>query len=480
MAELVDALDLGSSGATRGSSSLPFRTTRSLASPQLAVPRELEEIVVTTQSDTLDVSIEGRKGLERQMTVRVPADEIEREVDTRLKKVRRTARLKGFRPGKIPPKIVRQRFGGQIRSEVVSDVIRTSYAQAVRQEQLQPAGGPRIEPLSAGSDQHFSFRATFEVFPEIKLKPVVTLSVEFPKVEVVDSDVDRMLETVREQRAEWHPVERKSAGGDRVVVDFTGTVDGTPFEGGEGEEVGVVVGSGQVVADLDKALKKVTAGQSKTAKVKFPKDYPAPHLAGKRTVFEISVHRVEEKHLPEVDAAFLQAMGVEEGGVDALRAELRNNMERELNERLRAASRAAAFDALLRVNKIDVPKALVQQEVADIQAEAMRRLGLDDAEKAPPASNFEAPARRRVALSLLVREVIAEYGIELDRSRVNERIAELSAPYEEAQRVAQAYRSNPELMEQIEFGVLEDQVAEYIVEHAKSREKSMGFREFMG
>ena len=414
------------------------------------------------------------------MTVRVPADEIEREVDTRLKKVGRTARLKGFRPGKIPPKIVRQRFGGQIRSEVVSDVIRSSYAQAVRQEQLQPAGGPRIEPLVAGNDDHFSFRATFEVYPEIKLKPVASLSLEIPEVDVLESDVDRMLETVREQHADWHPVERKSAAGDRVVVDFTGAIDGKPFEGGKGREVGVVVGSGQVVADLDKALRQVKAGQRKTAKVKFPKDYPTADLAGKRTVFEIGVHRVEEKHLPEVDEPFLQAMGIEEGGVEALRAELRSNMERELNERLRAASRSAAFDALLRANKIDVPKALVQEEVAAMQAELTRRLGLDDVEKAPPASNFETHARRRVGLGLLVREVIAEHGIELDRNRVNDRIAELSAPYEEAQRVARAYRSNPEFMAQVESGVLEDQVAEYIVEHAKSREKSMGFGEFMG
>ena len=435
--------------------------------------------MATTQTETLDVSVKGRKGLERQMTVRVPTDEIEQEVATRLKKVGRTARLKGFRPGKVPHKIVRQRYGGQIRNEVVSDVIRSSYARAVQQEQLNPAGGPQIEPISAASDDHFSYRAIFEVFPEIELKPTKSLAVEVPRVEVLDSDVEEMLETVREQRAEWLEVDRKSAAGDRVVVDFEGTIDGEPFEGGEGREVPVVVGAGQVVEGFDKALRKVEAGQSKTARVKFPKDYPVADLAGKRAAFEISVHRVEEKQIPEVDEEFLEDMGIEEGGVDALKTELRNNMERELNERLRAASRAAAFEALLRLNKIDVPSVLVQEETAGMQAEAMRRMGVDDVEKAPPASSFEVSARRRVALGLLVREMIREHEIELDRSLVNERIVELSAPYEDAQRVAQTYRGSPELMSQVESGVLEDQVADYIIEHGKTREKRVGFKEFM-
>ena len=435
--------------------------------------------MATTQTDTLDVSVKGRKGLERQMTVRVPTDEIDREVATRLKKVGRTARLKGFRPGKVPPKIVRQRYGGQIRNEVVSDVIRSSYTRAVQQEQLNPAGGPQIEPISTSGDEHFSYRATFEVFPEIKLKPPESLAVEVPRVEVLESDVDEMLETVRQQRAEWLAVERKSAAGDRVVVDFDATIDNEPFEGGKGREVAVVVGAGQVVKGFDKALKKVEAGQSKTARVKFPKDYPVADLAGKRASFDITVHRVEEKQIPEVDEAFLEAMGIEEGGVDTLRTELRSNMERELKERLRAATRAAAFEALLRLNKIEVPSVLVREEAAGMQEEAMRRMGVDDIEKAPPASGFEVSARRRVALGLLVREMIGEHGIELDRARVNERIVELSSPYEDAKRVAQAYRGSPELMSQVETGVLEDQVADYIIEHGKTREKSIGFKEFM-
>ena len=436
--------------------------------------------MATTPTDTLDVSVKGRKGLERQMTVRVPADEIEREVATRLRKVGRTARLKGFRPGKVPPKIVRQRFGGQVRDEVVSDMIRSSYERAVRQARLQPAGGPRIEPIASGGDEHFSYRATFEVFPEIKLKPAQSLAVEIPTVEVLESDVDDMLVTVREQQAEWHPVERKSSDGDQVVVDFTGTIDKEPFEGGEGKEVAVVVGSGQVVEGFDKALRKVRADQRKTAKVKFPRDYPVADLAGRKAVFEISVRRVEEKRIPEVDEEFLETMGIKEGGVDALRAELRLNMERELKERMRTATRSAAFDALLRRNKIDVPSVLVREEAATMQAEAMRQLGLEDMEKAPPVSGFEEAARRQVAVGLLVREMIRQHDIELDRGRVSERISELSAPYEDARRVAQAYQSSPDFMSELESGVLADQVADYIVEHGKRKDRKTSFKEFMG
>ena len=436
--------------------------------------------MATTQTETLDVSVKGRKGLERQMTVRVPTDEIEQEVATRLKKVGRTARLKGFRPGKVPPRIVRQRYGGQIRNEVVSDVIRSSYARAVQQEQLNPAGGPQIEPISAASGRSLQFTGPPSSLSEIELSHPSRWRWKVPRAKSRTSEWrSRCSRRVREQRAEWLAVDRRSAAGDRVVVDFDGTIDGEPFEGGEGREVPVVVGAGQVLEGFDKALRKVEAGQSKTARVKFPKDYPVADLAGKRAAFEISVHRVEEKQIPEVDEAFLEAMGIEEGGVDVLKAELRSNMERELNERLRGASRAAAFEALLRLNKIDVPSVMVQEESAGMQAEAMRRMGVDDVEKAPPASSFEVSARRRVALGLLVREMIREHEIELDRSLVNERIVELSAPYEDAQRVAQTYRGSPELMSQVESGVLEDQVADYIIEHGKTREKRVGFKEFM-
>lgn len=413
------------------------------------------------------------------MTVRVPSADIEREVTSRLLKVSKTARLKGFRPGKIPQKVVRQRYGGQVRQEVISDLISSSFTQAIQQEKLNPAGGPRIEPVSAQDAEHFSYRAVFEVYPEIQLKALDSLSIDKPRVEITEADVEEMIDKLKDQRADWNTVERKAALGDRVVVDFVGAIDKKPFEGGEGTEVAIELGAGQVLEDFEKALKGATAGQSKNAKVKFPKDYPASELAGKKAVFDITVHRVEEKVLPEVDDEFLEALGVKEGGLQALRTEIRANMERELEERLSAETKRRALDALLEANGIDVPSALVEQEISNLQADAMRRLGVEDPEQAPARDNFRDAAERRVALGLLVQELIQRHGIELESKRVDARLEQLVAQFEKPQEAARVYRSSRELMAQVESGVLEDQVVDYLLEHANVKEKQMAFKEFM-
>jgi len=433
-----------------------------------------------TSSTNLDVSLEKAKGLERRMTVRVPAAEIEREIDARLVKVSRTARIKGFRPGKIPPKVVRQRYGTQIREEVLADVIRASFSRAVQQAELNPAGGPAIEPLSGADGEHFSYRATFEVYPEIALKSLEKIAIEKPLVAIADGDVEKMIERLRQQRATWRGVDRKANATDRVTVDFTGKIDGETFAGGEGKDVPVVLGSGQVVEDFDEALHGVAEGEEKSAKVKFPKNYGVAALAGNKAVFEIRVKRVEEQVLPEIDAEFLAAFGVTDGGLEALRVEVRKNMQRELDERLRVHMRAQALNALLDTNRIDVPNALITQEVRNLQAEAMRRLGVQDPQKAPPAESFRETALRRVRLGLLVQEVIRAHKIELDRGRVDRRIEELVAPYEKPQEAAQLYRSSRELMGQVESAVLEDQVVDFLLARGKVKDKDSTFDEFMG
>jgi trigger factor len=427
----------------------------------------------------LNVSVENPGGLQRRLTIRVPQAEIEREVDARLQKVGRTARLKGFRPGKIPAKVVRQRYGGQVRQEVLSEVIRSSFSQAVQQERLNPAGGPQIEPVEAPGEQEFAFRATFEVFPEIELKPLADLTVERPVVEIAEPDVDAMLEKLREQRAEWRTVDRKAEEGDRVVVDFVGTLDGEPFEGGTGEEVPIVVGAGQVVQDFDQGLEGLAPGESKTVEVEFPQDYPSEALAGKKTEFRVEARRIEEKVLPEIDAEFAKLFGVEEGGIEALRAEVRKNMQRELDERLKASAKSRTFDALLAANQVPLPQSLVAEEIRSLQLDTARRLGIQDAAQLPPPERFESTAKRRVAIGLLLQELIRKNGIELDRARVQRRIDELAAPYEKPQEAAQIYRGSRELMAQVESGVLEDQVVEHVLEQASTAEKTLGFAEFM-
>ena len=414
------------------------------------------------------------------MIVRVPTVEIEREIDARLYKTRKTTRLKGFRPGKVPAKVVRQRFGGQIRQEVLSDIIRESYSRAISQEQLNPASSPAIEALNKQDEEHFSYQAMFEVFPEIALKGLDGLAIESPHVEIVDSDVDAMIDKLRVQRADWQTVDRKAQPDDRVIVDFVGRVKKEPFEGGEGKEVPIVLGSGQVLADFEKALKGLAAGDEKTAKVKFPKDYGVEDLAGKKAVFDITVHRVEEQILPELDDEFLDAFGAKEGGVAKLKDDVRNNMQRELDERLKVETKTRALDALLDQNQISVPNSLVQQEISNLQGDAMRRMGIEDPEQAPPREGFNDMAGRRVMLGLLVQELVSEHNIELDRARVDDRIETLVSPYEKPHEAAQMYRGSRELMAQVESAVLEDQVVDFLLEQGGSKEKKMSFEEFMG
>jgi trigger factor len=432
-------------------------------------------------SKSYEVSLEPSAGLERRMTVRVPTAEIERAIAARLAQVGKTAKLKGFRPGKVPQKVVRQYYGGQVRDEVMTDVIRTTYSRAIAEQKLNPAGGPRIEPL-AGADagnEHFTYRATFEVYPEIALKPLDELALEVPSVAIEDADLDAMIEKLRDQRATWKAVERKSAEGDRVVVDFAGTVDGESFEGGQGKNISIVVGSGQVLQDFDRALRGVTAGESTMATVLFPQDYPTKNLAGKTAAFAITVLRVEERQLPELDDEFATSFGIA-GGASSLRGEVRNNMERELKERLRAETKTRVFDALIRANQVVVPRALVDQEIRSLQEDALRQMGSSDPSQAPPRERFEALAQRRVAVGLLIQELLKDHKIKLDQARVDQRIKELAAPYEKPDEAAQFYRGDRGMMVQVEASVLEDQVVDFLLTRMKSTAKSTSFKDFMG
>jgi trigger factor len=430
------------------------------------------------ESSTYEASLETSAGLERRLTVRVPNAEIERAIDARLKQVGKTARLKGFRPGKVPQKVVRQYYGGQVREEVLADVVRTTFSRAIAEQKLNPAGGPRIEPLTE-SGEHFTYRATFEVYPEIKLGPLSELEIEVPSVEVGEEDLDAMIEKLRGQRATWHEVDRKAAEGDRVTVDFAGTIDGEPFEGGSGKGIGIVVGSGQVLKEFDAALHGVSAGDSTTATVLFPQDYPTKDLAGKTAVFSIDVKKVEERRLPELDDAFAESFGIS-GGAASLRGEVRKNMERELKERLRAETKTRAFDALIRANQVVLPRTLVEEEIRALQAEALRQMGSTDPKHAPPRERVEPAAQRRVTVGLLIQELLREHKIKLDQSRVDERIKELAAPYENPDEAAQFYRSDRGMMAQVEASVLEDQVVDLILAQARCTTKSVAFKDFMG
>jgi trigger factor len=413
------------------------------------------------------------------LTVRVPTADIEKAIAARLAQVGKTAKLKGFRPGKVPQKVVRQFYGPQVREEVMTDVIRTTYSRAIAEKNLNPAGGPQIEPLAGDGADHFAYRATFEVYPEIKLQPLESLAIEVPNVGIQEPDVDAMIEKLRAQRATWKPVERKAAEGDRVGVDFVGTVDGVPFEGGEGKNISIVLGSGQVLEDFDRALQGVGTGDSTTATVVFPGDYPAASLAGKTAAFAINVLRVEGLELPALDDEFAGSFGLA-GGAGSLRDEVRNNMERELKERLRAETKTRAFDALMRMNQVTVPRTLVDQEIGNLQADALRQTGNTAISKAPPRERFEALAQRRVTVGLLIQELLRHHKVKVEQARVDQRIKELAAPYEKPEEAAQFYRSDRAMMAQVEASVLEDQVVDFLLARAACTTKDLSFKEFMG
>jgi trigger factor len=419
-------------------------------------------------------------GLERRLEVAIPNTRVAGEVERRLRELSRTANLKGFRPGKVPFTVIKQQFGGQVHGDTVSELIRESYSDAVNKENLRPAGGPRIEPIDIAPGNDLKFAAVFEVLPEITLKPVDELAVERLVATVTETDVDGMIESMRRQRVDYTPVERASRSGDRVTVDFLGRVDGVPFAGGEGKDTPFVLGSGRAIADFETALTGMAAGESKTAPVKFPDAYGAPELAGKQSEFDLTVTKVEEEVLPPVDDAFAEAFGLHEGGVEKLREEVRKSMEREVSEAIRSKLRGQVFEALQAQNPVELPRALIDEQVQELQLDMMQRSGNRDASQAPPREPFEEPARRRVALGLLVGELIRRENLTIDRDRVNERLNELAAAHPNAEEMRRAYLQSQDAMRQIETSVLEDQAVDWIVQRAKVTDKPATFAELTG
>lgn len=430
----------------------------------------------------MQVSLTATGGLERRLEVAVPAQRVTSEVETRLKQLTRTARLKGFRPGKAPYSVIQKQYGDQVRNEVLSDLIRSSYAEAVNQEKLNPAGGPRIEPVAVQPGDDLKYTATFEVLPEVRLNPVEALSIERPTATVEESDIDAMIESMRKQRPVFNDVDRPAQETDRVTIDYTVKVgdDGTPFPGGDGKDVNFIIGAKRVMTELEDAVKGAKAGDARTAKVDFPAEYPNKDLAGKQAAFELTVKQVEEQVLPEVNDEFMAAFGVKEGGVDALRTEVRQSMTRELEDLVRNRVRSQVLEGLYTANPLDVPKALVDEQIQQLQMDMARRANITDASKLPPASTFEENARRRVVLGLLMGEVVKTENLKVDRERVQNRLSDVAGAYPNPEEVRRAYLQNADAMRQIESAVLEDQVVDWVVGRAKITDKPSTFSELTG
>jgi trigger factor len=357
--------------------------------------------------------------------------------------------------------------------------MQSTFNEAVVQEKLVPASGPRIEPINLEQGGDLKYRAVFEVLPQIELKGVESLSIERPTATVGSADVDAMIQNLREQRPTYAAVEREARDTDRVTVDFDGAIDGQPFEGGKGEDIAIELGAGRMLADFEAGLRGARAGENKDIELTFPANYPAPHLAGKQAKFAVAVKLVEERSLPELDDEFCKAYGVEEGGIERLRTEVQENMQRELADAVRARVKKQVLDGLLAANPLELPKSMVDAQVRDLQVDAARRMGARDASQIPAPEGFQDAARRRVALSLLIGEIIRDANIQVDQAQVQARFEELAQQYPDSGQALQQYRANPQFRRQMESAVLEDQVIDWITQRAQVADKSSSFKEIM-
>ena len=427
----------------------------------------------------MQVSVESIGKLERRMQVQVPAERVSKEIATRLKELSRTARLKGFRPGKAPLTVIRQQFGQQVHREVIGDLVQSSFSEAVTQKQLAPAGSPRIEPQTVAEGQDLTYVATFEVLPEVTLRPLESLEIERITAEVTEADIDAMIERLRKQQMKYAAVTRAAASGDKVAVNFDGSIDGTPFAGGKGENVAIILGEGRMLAQLEQGLMGAAAGETREIGVNFPADYRATELAGKHATFKVEVKSVEEPALPALDEEFCKSFGVTEGGLAQLRQDVAANMRRELDQALRNRNKTAVMEKLYQANPVEVPNALLETQVRDMQVEIMRRTGAKDVSQAPAREPLLEPARRRVALGLLVNDLIRREQIVLDPARSNARLDEMVGAYGDAAALKRAYLQNADAMRQVESLALEDQAVDWILAHAKVHKRPSTFKELM-
>jgi trigger factor len=430
----------------------------------------------------MQFTVTATAGLERRMEVEIPRTRVAGEVDRRLRDLTRTAKIKGFRPGKVPLPVIKQQYGSQVHGDAVSELIRQSYGEAVSKEKLRPAGSPRFEPIQIGPEADLKFAAVFEVLPEVAINPVDALEIERPVASITDADVDAMLESMRRQRVTYAATDRAAAKDDRVVVDFAGRADGVAFDGGTGTDMTVVLGAGRTIADFENALVGMRKGETKTAPVKFPADYGAQHLAGKNAEFDLTVKSVEEPVLPVVDDAFAATFGVTEGGLAGLRAEVQKSMEREAAEAARNRVRTQVFEALQRDNQLELPSALVDAQVQQLQIDFVQRMGrqVQDASQLPPRDPFVEPAKRSVKLGLLIGELVRREKLVVDRERVFARLEQHVSQYPNPDEMRRAYLQDQDAMRQLETAVMEDLTVEWVLGKARVTDRPTAFAELTG
>ena len=417
--------------------------------------------------------------IKKEMIIEIPSEVIQENVSQRLKIIGRKAKIKGFRPGKIPSNVVKQHYGSEANQDALSELIQKSYSEAITQNKLRPVGSPQIEPQENKNSNNFIYKATFEILPEIKLKGLDGIKINKPEVDVTDKDLDLMMEKLRKQKRAWLKTTKESSEGDQITIDFKGSLGGEIIQGGEGKNVPVVLGEGQMLPDFEKALYGLKSADSKKFNVKFPKDYHSEELAGKKINFEVSVSFIEKPVLPELNDKLAEEFGVKEGGIDKLKLDVKDNMLRELNQRVTQDLKEQVMSNLIKANNIDIPDIMHKNEIANMQKESMRQMGIKEDGEIPPAENFTELASKRVKLGLLLSQFIEDNSLTIDANKLRKRVEEMCAGYEDPSAMIEQYMNNPQFTSQIEPIVIEEQAIELIAENAKEKINKISFTEYM-
>lgn len=420
----------------------------------------------------MHVALETMTGLERKLTISIPAGSIDGEVSQRLSRLSKDVRIDGFRPGKAPSKVIRQRYGNDVRNEVVGDLMRKGFVQAVTEEKLNPAGNPKFELLANKPGEDLSFAATFEVYPEVKLADLAEKNIDKPVAEVTDKDVDNMLDVLRKQQLEWIPREEEGAcqGGDKVRIDFEGFLEGEAFEGGKAEGHELVLGENTMIPGFEEQIQGMKTSESRRIQVTFPEDYSAENLKGKLVEFDITVKSISYPVEPELDQAFFGKYGVDAADLDTFKVEVRKNMERELRQALKTLTKNRALDALLEANdRLEVPNALIDQEIHELQHQFASQYGSNskvDPHQLPKAL-FKDRAEKRVKLGLLINTLIEEYSLQVDSDKFDALVKDIASTYQDPDEVVEYYKQNKEQKTKLDALILEEQAVEKVLELSK-------------
>jgi len=426
----------------------------------------------------MQVSVETTQGLERKLTISVPSADIENEIKKRIQQLSRTQRIAGFRPGKIPLKVINSRYGDAVKHEVYTEAMQKNYYQAVIQEKLNPAGAPRVEP-SESEGENFEFTAVFEIYPDIKIPDLSKLKIKIAVAEVGDKDVVQMLDTLRKQRAEWESIKRMAKKGDQVVVDFDGTLDGEAFDGGKGEAVAIVLGEGKMLPDFEEGLLKIKKGEQREIDVAFPDDYQSENLQGKTAQFVIKAVDVKAQKLPPLDEEFVTEFGIADGSVEAFKKEVRGNMERELKQTLTSQNKTSVLDAVAKASKTEIPKSMLDGEIDRLRQQMSQQIQGQEELPELPSSLFEEQATKRVTLGLVMSELIKQQSLTADEAKVKQTIEQMASAYDDPDQVTSWYYSDKNRLAEIESLVLEDTVVEFILDKAMVTETNNTFDQIM-